>query len=131
MHNINETKQLRDFGLIVGGIFLLIGCWPIVFGAGHPRWWSVIVGGSLFTTGAIMPTVLGPIYRGWMFVGHILGWINTRILLTVIFYGLITPMGMIRRLMGRNTMGYQFEPQSNTYRVFRQPRPSSHMKQLF
>jgi hypothetical protein len=67
-----------------------------------------------------------------MTIGHALGWVNTRLLLGLVFYGLITPMGLVRRfLLGRDPMRRQFEPEADTYRVPRQPRPATHLKQQF
>ena len=76
-----QTKGLRNFGLIVGGVFSAIGAWPMVWSGGTPRLWALGLGGALVGLGAIVPRVLAPIHRGWMFLGHIMGWINTRIIL--------------------------------------------------
>jgi hypothetical protein len=99
---------------------------------GEPlRLWAIAVGGLLIFLGGILPRALAPIHKGWMWIGHILGWINTRILLGIVFYGLITPIGMVFRLMGKDTMRQAISDQSPTYRVARQPRPRSHMKHQF
>jgi hypothetical protein len=66
-----------------------------------------------------------------MWIGHILGWVNTRILLGLVFYGLITPMGILFRLMGKDVMRRAFAQDSPTYRVIKQPRPRGHMKFQF
>jgi hypothetical protein len=126
-----STKELRNFGLLVGGVFSVIGVWPMVFRGEPLRLWAVIVGSLLILFGALVPTWLAPIHRGWMWVGHVLGWINTRIILGVIFYGLITPIGVLFRLLGKDTMRQTFSDASPTYRVNREPRPRSHMKFQF
>jgi len=95
------------------------------------RLWSVGLGGLLITLGGIAPHVLAPVHKGWMWIGHILGWINTRILLGIVFYGLVTPIGVVFRLMGKDTMRQAFSEQSQSYRVVRTPRPRSHMKYQF
>jgi hypothetical protein len=129
-HKAN-TKELRNFGLLVGGVFSVIGVWPMVFRGEPFRLWAVIVGSGLILFGVLVPTWLAPIHRGWMWVGHVLGWINTRIILGVIFYGLITPIGVLFRLLGKDTMRQTFSDASPTYRVNREPRPRSHMKFQF
>ena len=126
-----ETKELRNFGLLVGGVFSVIGVWPMLWRGEPLRLWAVIVGSLLIVAGGLAPTWLAPIHRGWMWIGHVLGWINTRIILGVIFYGLITPIGIVLRLLGKDTMRQSFSDASPTYRVNRQPRPSSHMKFQF
>lgn len=132
MNNQVDTKHLRTFGLLVGGIFALIGLWPVLLRHEHLRLWPVIVAASLVVPALALPWSLGPVYQVWMRIGHALGWINTRIILGVIFYGLLTPMGVVRRvLLGRDTLQCKFDPNADTYRVVRQPRSSAHLKQQF
>ena len=126
-----HVKELRNFGLIVGGVFSVIGLWPMVWRGEPVRLWALIIGGLLIGMGSVVPTWLAPIHRGWMWIGHVLGWINTRIILGVIFYGLITPTGIVFRMLGKDTMRQTFSDTSSTYRVNRQPRPRSHMKFQF
>ncbi len=125
------TKELRQFGMLVGGVFVVIGLWPLLIRDEPLRLWAIIPGGLLIVLGAIVPGVLKPIHRGWMEVGHVLGWINTRILLGIVFYGLITPIGIVFRIMGKDAMGKAFSKESQTYRVVRAPRPHGHMKYQF
>ena len=87
----NETKELRTFGLMVGGIFSIIGLWPVFLRGDSPRIWAISVGGALVGLGLALPSSLKQIHRIWMKIGHVLGYINTRIILGVIFYGMITP----------------------------------------
>lgn len=129
-HSATHT-ELRKFGLLVGGVFLVIGFWPLVFRSEPFRLWALCLGGFLMIVGAALPRALAPIHRAWMWIGHILGWINTRILLSIVFYGLVTPIGIIFRLMGKDAMRQAVAQDCPTYRVIRQPRPRSHMKYQF
>lgn len=131
MQQSTTTKDLRSFGLLVGGVFCMIGLWPMVFRGEPLRLWGVALGGLLILLGGVIPQSLGPAYKGWMWVGHVLGWINARILLGIVFYGLITPIGLIFRIMGKDSMRLAFSAESQTYRVLRTPRPRSHMKFQF
>jgi hypothetical protein len=131
MDNSVTRKELRQFGLLVGGIFIVIGLWPLVFRDEPLRLWAIVPGGLLIMLGSILPHVLAPVHKGWMWVGHILGWINTRILLGVVFYGLITPIGIVFRMMGKDSMRQVFAKESQTYRILRTPRPHGHMKHQF
>lgn len=130
MKTQTDIKQLRSFGLMVGGIFIAIGSWPVLFGQG-PRWWSVVLGGLLMLLGGAVPRILDLPFKGWMFIGHALGWVNTRILLSLVFYGLLTPMGLMMRLLGKKTMRSVFEQDLASYRVLRTARPSSHFRHQF
>ena len=127
----SETKELQSFGLIVGGIFSLIGLWPVVFRSESPRLWAVALGAGLIGLGVVIPWSLKQVHKLWMRVGHALGWINTRILLGVIFYGLITPMGLFLRLLGKDAMRRVLVQEAQTYRIHRTPRSHAHMKNQF
>ncbi len=132
MKSKSDIKQLRSFGLMVGGVFAAMGLWPVLFRGDDPRLWALVLASLLVIPALVLPMSLGPVYRGWMAVGCVLGWINTRVILGVIFYGLFTPIGLVRRfLLAKDSTTRRFEPEADTYRVVRQPRPSSHMKRQF
>lgn len=113
-----DKKELRSFGLVTGGLTpvffgLLI---PWLFDHGFPTWpW--IVGVILAALGLIIPVALKPIYRIWMTIGYYLGWINTRIILTIMFYLLILPVGFIMRLFGKDPMARSMSDEQKSYRV--------------
>jgi hypothetical protein len=125
------NKQLRSFGFTVGGIFALIAFWPLVFRAEDPRWWALVIGACLLVPAAVFPRSLVWVYKGWMAVGHVMGWINTRIILGVVFYVIVTPIGMFRRWLGRDPMGRQLRPDLDSYRITRKPRPPSHLTKQY
>ena len=80
----------------------------------------------------LFPKILSPIYRVWTTIGDALGWINTRIILCLVFYTLLTPIGVIRRiLLKKDPLLLAFEPEAETYRIVRQPRPHSHIERQF
>ena len=94
MNDQVPAKQLRSFGFMVGGIFAVIGLWPLVVRSADPRWWAIIVAACLVVPAAVFPASLVWPYKGWMWIGHVLGWINTRIILGFIFYFVVTPTGI-------------------------------------
>ena len=126
-----DTKELRRFGLIVGGIFLIIGLWPVIFRGESPRIWAASLGGTLVGLGLVFPVSLKHVHRVWMKIGHVLGAINTKIILGIIYYGLITPMGMAMRLMGKDSMHRLLVQDATSYRVVRAARPRCHMRNQF
>jgi O-antigen/teichoic acid export membrane protein len=131
MPNQIPAKQLRSFGFTVGGIFALIALWPLIIRAEDPRWWAVVVALCLVLPAAIFPQSLRWVYRGWMALGHVLGWINTRIILGFIFYFIVTPIGVFRRWLGKDPMGKKLRPDLDSYRVSRTPRPPSHLTKQY
>jgi Saxitoxin biosynthesis operon protein SxtJ len=131
MPNQTDNKQLRSFGLTVGGIFAGIGIWPLLIHSAEPRWWSLIVAVVLILPALLYPQSLFWIHKGWMAVGHILGWINTRIILGFVFYMVVSPIGFLRRLLGKDPMGRQLRPDLDSYRIARKPRPASHLHRQY
>ncbi|MFO0773258.1 MAG: SxtJ family membrane protein [Nitrospiraceae bacterium] len=126
-----SRKTLRDFGLLIGGVAIVYALWPLVFRGEALRAWAMGLGIVSSLLGLVAPTTLHQPYKGWMFVGHILGWINTRIILGVLYYGLVVPMGLVMRLMGKDPMRRALVPELTTYRVVRQRRDPSHMNNMF
>jgi hypothetical protein len=99
---------------------------------GQPlRLWSVLLGGALLALALVWPRSLAQVYRLWMAVGEVFGWINTRLILGVLFYGVFTPIGLLMRLRGQDPMRRTLPPEVDTYRVVRQPRPATHMRHQF
>jgi hypothetical protein len=95
------------------------------------RWWAVALAVLLIVPALVFPRSLSWIYRRWMALGHVLGWVNTRIILGLIFYGVVTPIGFVRRLLGKDPMGKEIRCDMNSYRIIRQPRPASHLKRQY
>ena len=92
--------ELRRFGRTVGGIFLLLAA--VSWWRGHeiPPLVLGTLGVLLVVPAFIAPRVLGPVERGWMAMAAVLGAINTRIILTVVYVIVVTPIGWLRRLGG-------------------------------
>ncbi len=127
----HSKRELRQFGLMVGGVFLLIGLWPFLWRGTLPRYWALAPGGLLVMLGLLFPGGLMLPHRGWMALGHALGWLNTRIILGVVFYALITPMGLFMRLLGKDPLRLRSPGDCHSYRINRVRREAIHMRHLF
>ena len=115
--------ELRKFGLLIGGVFLVISLWPMVVRGEDVHGWALVVA-ALFTIPAcLLPTCLGPVYRAWMRIGGMLGWVNTRIILGLGFFGVFTPLGLARRCLGKDSLHRKLDLQATSYRVSKIPRP--------
>ena len=55
------------------------------------------------------------LFKGWMAFAHVLGWVNTRILLVVFFFLVITPVAVVARLLGKDLISQRLEPEAETY----------------
>jgi len=117
--NLSPTPtELRKFGLAVGGVFMILFglILPWILNRPWPRWpW--IVGGPLFFFALVYPPALRIPHKIWMALGLALNWINTRIILGLLFFGIFTPIAFIMKLMRRDPMARGFEKQLDTYRV--------------
>ena len=97
------ARDLRKFGLAVGGIFCGLAAWLLIRsgGASWPGFVFAMIGAPLVLFGAALPRALGPVHQVWMAFAHILGWINTRIILGVVFYTVFL-FGRVFLLLRRN-----------------------------
>jgi hypothetical protein len=126
-----STHQLRNFGFSVGGVFLALAVWPVIRHGRVPRLWLLLLAGLLLVPGLVLPGVLRGPYQVWMKFAHILGAINSRVILTVTYYLVFTPAAFITRMLGKDPMTRAFIASADTYRVPRQARSASHMKHQF
>ncbi len=126
-----RTRELREFGLIVGALFVAVfGLIPLI--RRHPvHLWPWIVAAILWTFALAWPRGLTPVYRGWTRLGQALGWINTRIILTVLYVLVIVPIGAIMRIFGRDRMARRLDPACASYRVLSRNRAEKDMEKPF
>jgi hypothetical protein len=124
-------SQLRSFGLIVAAGFSVIALWPTIFRGDGPRLWALTIVFVMALAGLIYPQILRPVFKVWMAVGEVLAWVNTRIILSLLYYGMIVPIGFILRLAGKDSMQRKFDREASTYRIVRVKRPASHMQNQY
>ena len=111
--------ELRKFGLMVGGVLLLLDL-CFFWWRGKPHWLPALVPGIALTLiGAALPRALKFIYIAWMSLAFILGWTVSTVLLTVFYYAVVTPIGLIARLLGNDFLRRRFDPLATTYWVKR------------
>jgi len=125
------AKELRSFGLLMGGVFLIVALWPVVFHGGSIRVWAGIIASAFGAMGVVFPKGLGPLHRLWMKIGEKLGWINSRIILGIMFFGIFTPMAFIMGLLGKRPLQLRYDPQATSYRVLKKARAADHVLKPF
>lgn len=112
------AKELRQFGLLFGLLLMLFFglLLPWLWGRPWPQWpW--IAGGVCWLWALALPKTIYYPYRGWMAVGAVLGWINTRILMSIVFYLVVLPIGLGLRLLGRDPLRRRLDRGADSYRV--------------
>lgn len=98
-------RTITSFALIVSGALLVIAAYQQWRGAAQWVFLTLVsIAALLLLLAAVAPVLLRPVYRGWMRAGEALGWLNTRILLTLVFFLVVTPIGLLMRLFGRSPM---------------------------
>ena len=109
-------KQIRQFGLLVGTVLIAVGCWQLyrqIYPIMRIVLWSI--GGFLFSGGLLWPQILKPLYVLWMLLAHMLSWVNTRIILGVIFYLIFTPIALVMRIAHRDSLQRKINKNANSY----------------
>jgi len=109
-----DKKSLRKFGLTVGVVLLLFGITLyfldktsfIYFGG---------IGIILILFGVTLPNVLKPINKIWMTLAIILGWVMSRVILTILFYLIITPIGFLLRIFRRDPLKLKWDSSVSSY----------------
>jgi Saxitoxin biosynthesis operon protein SxtJ len=94
----------RSFGLTVGVVCAAAGMFRLWRGQEVSGSVLAAIGGVLIAAGLVAPTTLRVANRVWMRIAHVLGWINSRVLLTAFFFLVLTPAGVIMRLFGRSPL---------------------------
>lgn len=114
--------ELRKFGLVMAGmliLFSLLALWKENRTLAMILW--IVAGINFLLPALFLPTALRPIYRWWMKLAFALGWLNQRIILSVVFYGIFTPVSFIQKIIGRDPLHRKFDTSQETYWIKRDP----------
>ena len=107
-------KDLRSFGVTIGIIILIIS--GFLFYKGNESFQLFIyIGVSFIGLGLIVPILLKPIYLLWMTFAVILGWFMTRLILSLLFYLVITPIGLALRISGKDLLELKKKENQGSY----------------
>ena len=99
-----KVPSERSFGLSVGTVCLLLAAWMAWRGSASAWMAPAGVGATLVVLGAIAPALLRGPNRVWWRFAQVLGWINSRIILGLFFLLVLTPVGLVMRIFGRNPL---------------------------
>lgn len=106
-------KEIRQFGItmaivlgLLGGLFLWKQKSYIYF---------FVIAGIFLLFGLILPKLLKPIHKAWMALAVVLGWIMTRVILSILFFLIVTPVGLLAKLFGKKFLETKFEKNISSY----------------
>ena len=106
--------DLRKFGLLVGGVFILLACW---FWLRHKPFslYLFLPAVPLLGLGLVWPRSLKWVYLGWMALAFVVGHLVSTLLLTLFFFFVVTPLGWLARCLGQDFLSREWDRQAPSY----------------
>lgn len=118
-----SPRALGRFGFMVGSVVLLLGCF-LLWRQREAGWALIAIGTVLVLAAGMVPSILKWVYAPWMIGALALGWVVTRILLTLVFFLVVTPVGLLQRLFGKRVIEVDFKADAASYWQARTARPA-------
>ena len=114
-----SKKELREFGLVLGFLFPFFIGWLLPFIFDHEiRLWTLFLGFTLIIFGLFFPNYLKFFYKKWMNLGNALSFINSNLILGIVFIFILQPISLIMKLFRYDPLKTKNES-LKTYREFR------------
>ena len=123
-----KISSNRSFGIVFFLVFLLIALYPLMF-SGEIRSWSLIISFTFLVLGLLNSTILYPLNKLWFKFGIFLGKLISPMIMGIIFFLVVTPIGLIMRLLGKDVLNLKFD-KSQSYWIEKNS-PKSKMKNQF
>ena len=117
---MNKVKisSNRNFGLVFFIAFLVVSLWPLTYG--EPiRIWLVIISMVFLILGLMNSKLLTPLNKLWFKFGMILGAIFVPVVMGVVFFLVVTPIGLVMKIMGRDLLNKKYDKKKRTYWIKR------------
>ena len=127
---MNEVKigSNKNFGIVFFIVFLIISLYPILSG-GSLRMWSLVISIIFLILGLMNSKILSPLNRLWFKLGIILGKIISPIVMGIIFFFVVTPIGYLMRLVKKDVLNLKFNDNKSYW--IEKKGPKSKMKNQF
>jgi len=124
-----SPKKLKQFGYLVGSLFILLGLYLWV---SHSSLWliSTILGAGLILLVLVRMIWLIWPYKTWMTFGTVVGFFISRLLLIIIYFCVILPIGLIRRIFNRDPLNLVWNQKKESYWI-KKPHQNHDPKQPF
>ena len=121
-HEEIQGSSDRSFGLVMAAFFAIVGLWPLIHGSlALLRWWALAVG-AVFTALALLhPRILRPLNRLWLRFGLLLAAVISPLVLAILFYLTIAPIGFLMRVAGKDPMRLRRNSSAESYWIDREP----------
>jgi hypothetical protein len=122
----------RSFGIVFAVVFGIIALWPVLSG-NMPRLWAGIVAAAFLLAALVAPRLLSPLNRAWFYVGLALHRVINPVVMGIIYFGTVVPVGLILKLRGKDLLRLKRDPEAQSYWIDRDPPgpPSGSMTKQF
>ena len=123
-----KTSSNRSFGIVFFIVFLLIALYPLIY-SGELRIWSLIISFIFLILGILNSKILTPLNKLWFKFGIFLGKIVSPIIMGIIFFFVVTPIGILMRVLGKDVLNLKYH--NNKSYWIEKTGPKSKMKNQF
>lgn len=120
LKNINTSKkELKKFGLTVGTVFSAIGLFIWLYHHSNVGIYITVFGALLIILGAAYSKILKPIYKLWMSAALVMGFFMSRLILTILFYVIVTPIAFLAKIFGKDFLDQKLDKGKGSYWNYR------------
>ena len=123
-----KISSNRNFGIVFFIVFLLIALYPLI-NKGELRLWSLIISFIFFILGILNSKILKPLNKFWFKFGIFLGKIVSPIIMGIIFFFVVTPIGVLMRIFGKDVLNLKYNNDKSYW--IKKTGPKSKMKNQF
>ena len=123
-----KISSNRSFGIVFFVVFLLIALYPLTY-EGEIRIWSLIISIIFLILGLLNSKILAPLNKIWFKFGILLGKIVSPLIMGIIFFLVVTPIGLIMRLLGKDVLNLKYNKNKSYW--IEKNGPKSKMKNQF
>ena len=128
MDNIKIGSN-KSFGIVFFLVFLLISTYPLINNE-NVRYWSLFVSLIFLILGLLNSAILSPANKLWFKFGILLGKIVSPLVMIIIYFFMVTPIGLLMKLFKKDLLNLTFDDKKKTYWI-EKTEPKSKMKNQF
>ena len=123
-----KISSNKSFGIVFFVVFLLIALYPLIY-SGEIRLWSIIVSFTFLVLGLLNSKILTPLNKIWFKFGIFLGKLISPVIMGIIFFLVVTPIGLIMRMLGKDLLNLKYNKNKSYW--IEKKGPKSKMKNQF